>query len=76
MTTRRLPEMLSRMGIAGGAVYDALVALAAVEPKVDLATRDAQARDTFVETVKSRCAKKSATGVSASTLDVPGSPSG
>ncbi|MHB1533686.1 MAG: PIN domain-containing protein [Acidimicrobiales bacterium] len=46
-TARRLPDVLSRMGIAGGAVYDALVALAAVEHKVDLATRDAQARDTY-----------------------------
>ena len=46
-TTRHLPEVLSRMGIAGGAVYDALVALAAVEHRVDLATRDARARDTY-----------------------------
>ncbi|MHB8246701.1 MAG: PIN domain-containing protein [Acidimicrobiales bacterium] len=46
-TARRLPDVLSRMEIAGGAVYDALVALAAVEHKVDLATRDARARDTY-----------------------------
>jgi predicted nucleic acid-binding protein len=46
-TARRLPDVLSRMDIAGGAVYDALVALAAVEHKVDLATRDARARDTY-----------------------------
>ena len=45
-TARRLPRMLSRMEIAGGAVYDALVALAAVEHNVALATRDARARDT------------------------------
>lgn len=45
--SRRLPDVLSRMGIAGGAVYDALVALAALEHKVDLATRDARARDTY-----------------------------
>jgi hypothetical protein len=29
--TRKLPDTLSRLGIAGGAVYDALVALAAKE---------------------------------------------
>ena len=46
-TARRLPDVLSRMEIAGGAVYDALVALVAVEHKVDLATRDARARDTY-----------------------------
>ncbi len=46
-TARRLPDVLSRLEIAGGAVYDALVALAAVEHKVDLATRDARARDTY-----------------------------
>jgi len=46
-TARRLPDLLSRMEIAGGAVYDALVALAALEHKVDLATRDARARDTY-----------------------------
>ncbi len=49
-TVRRLPQVLSRLGIAGGAVYDALVALAAVEHGVDLATRDARARATY-ETV-------------------------
>lgn len=43
----RLPGVLSRLDIAGGAVYDALVALAALEHKVDLATRDARARDTY-----------------------------
>ena len=46
-TARRLPQVLSRMEIAGGAVYDALVALAAVEHNVALATRDARARDTY-----------------------------
>ena len=46
-TARRLPDVLSRMEIAGGAVYDALVALAALEHKADLATRDARARDTY-----------------------------
>ena len=46
----RLPEVLSRLEIAGGAVYDALVALAALEHGADLATRDARARLTY-ETV-------------------------
>jgi predicted nucleic acid-binding protein len=46
-TVRRLPEVLSRMEIAGGAVYDALVALAALEHHAELATRDARARDTY-----------------------------
>jgi predicted nucleic acid-binding protein len=35
------------MEIAGGAVYDALVALAAAEHGADLATRDARAKDTY-----------------------------
>lgn len=47
---RRLPDTLSRLGIAGGAVYDALVALAAVEHGARLATRDARAKSTY-ETV-------------------------
>lgn len=38
---------LSRLGIAGGAVYDGLVALAAKEHGVALATRDARARGTY-----------------------------
>lgn len=49
----RLPDVLGRLGIAGGAVYDALVALAAVEHRVDLATRDVRARATY-ETVGAR----------------------
>ena len=44
---RKLPETLSRLGIAGGAVYDALVALAAKEHGAALATRDARARGTY-----------------------------
>lgn len=44
---RSLPETLSRLGIAGGAVYDALVALAAREHNAPLATRDARARGTY-----------------------------
>lgn len=43
----RLPEVLSQLGIAGGAVYDALVALAAIEHGAELATRDARARATY-----------------------------
>lgn len=45
--TRKLPDTLSRLGIAGGAVYDALVALAAKEHGVSLATRDSRARGTY-----------------------------
>jgi predicted nucleic acid-binding protein len=45
--TGRIPEVLSRLGIAGGAVYDALVALAALEHGADLATRDARAKATY-----------------------------
>lgn len=44
---RALPETLSRLGIAGIAVYDALVALAAQEHGAALATRDARARGTY-----------------------------
>jgi len=46
-TALRLPDVMSRMEIAGGAVYDAMVALAALEHKVDLAARDTRARDTY-----------------------------
>ena len=49
----RLPDVLGRLGIAGGAVYDALVALAAVEHGADLATRDVRARATY-QTVGAR----------------------
>ena len=49
----RLPDVLGRLGIAGGAVYDALVGLAAVEHDVELATRDVRARATY-ETVGAR----------------------
>jgi toxin FitB len=45
--TRKLPDTLSRLGVAGGAVYDALVALAAKEHGVPLATRDSRARGTY-----------------------------
>lgn len=46
-TARRLPTLLSERGIAGGAVYDALVALAAAEHNAELATRDARAKTTY-----------------------------
>ena len=45
--TRKLPDTLSRLGIAGGVVYDALVALAAKDHGAALATRDARARGTY-----------------------------
>lgn len=45
--TRALPEILSKLGVAGGAVYDALVALAAAESDAVLATRDGRARSTY-----------------------------
>jgi toxin FitB len=44
---RKVPDTLARLGIAGGAVYDALVALAAKEHDAALATRDARARGTY-----------------------------
>ncbi|MCU0306999.1 MAG: type II toxin-antitoxin system VapC family toxin [Thermoleophilia bacterium] len=46
-TAAALPGVLAALGIAGGAVYDALVALAALEHGAELATRDARARDTY-----------------------------
>jgi toxin FitB len=49
-TAARIPELLGRLGIAGGAVYDALVALAALEHGAELATRDVRAKATY-ETV-------------------------
>ncbi|MEQ3551986.1 type II toxin-antitoxin system VapC family toxin [Pseudonocardia nematodicida] len=42
-----LPTILARAGIAGGAVYDALVGLCAAAHDVVLATRDARARGTY-----------------------------
>jgi predicted nucleic acid-binding protein len=44
---RRLPDILSKLDISGGAVYDAVVALAAVGNQVPLATRDARAKATY-----------------------------
>jgi predicted nucleic acid-binding protein len=46
-TSARLPEVLGGLGIVGGAVYDALVGLAASEHDAELATRDARARATY-----------------------------
>lgn len=43
----RLPELLAAQGIAGGAVYDAIVALAAVRNDCVLATRDGRATGTY-----------------------------
>lgn len=45
--SRRIPEILADLGIAGGASYDAMVALAAVGNHCVLATRDARARATY-----------------------------
>ena len=42
-----LPGRLADLGISGGAVYDAMVALAAAEANCVLATRDARARATY-----------------------------
>lgn len=42
-----LPAHLSRVGVAGGAVYDAMVAMAAVAHDATLATRDARATSTY-----------------------------
>jgi predicted nucleic acid-binding protein len=44
---KHLPDVLSSLGIAGGAVYDALVALAALEHGASLATRDVRAKATY-----------------------------
>lgn len=46
-TSTDLVERLGALGIVGGAVYDGLVALAALEHGAELATRDARARATY-----------------------------
>lgn len=46
-TSRRLPEELAELEIFGGAVYDAMVGLAAVNHDATLATRDARAKATY-----------------------------
>jgi len=45
--SRTIADFLSENGVAGGAVYDALVALAAIEHDIELATRDGRARATY-----------------------------
>jgi predicted nucleic acid-binding protein len=46
-TARNLASVLASSGVAGGAVYDALVGLAAAENGCVLATRDIRARGTY-----------------------------
>ena len=46
-TASMLPQILSQFGISGGAVYDGMVALAAVQENCVLATRDARAKLTY-----------------------------
>ena len=43
----RLPELLAAKGVAGGAVYDAIIAMAALGNGNVLATRDARAAGTY-----------------------------
>ena len=45
--TARVPARLSAFGVAGGAVYDAIVGLSAAEAGVPLLTRDARATSTY-----------------------------
>ncbi len=45
--SRRIHRELAELGIAGGAVYDALVGAAAHAHDLPLATRDARARGTY-----------------------------
>ncbi len=45
--SRQLPDILAAKAIAGGAVYDAMVALAALEYDCVLATRDSRAKATY-----------------------------
>jgi len=44
---QRLHARLAPLGIAGGAVYDALVAATAAEHGITLATRDRRAAETY-----------------------------
>lgn len=46
-SANRIHELVAGNGISGGAVYDAMVALAAREHGVTLVTRDARARGTY-----------------------------
>ena len=45
--TKRVHHEFARRAVAGGAVYDALVAMAAYESNATLVTRDARARSTY-----------------------------
>ena len=45
--SKTLVKRLAERGIAGGAVYDALVGMAALEHDTELGTRDARARATY-----------------------------
>jgi predicted nucleic acid-binding protein len=45
--TRTLVERCSALGLPGGSVYDALVALTAAEAKLKLLTRDGRAARTY-----------------------------
>jgi hypothetical protein len=42
-----LPAVLAPLGIAGGAVYDALIALVAIDAKLPVITRDRRAASTY-----------------------------
>jgi predicted nucleic acid-binding protein len=44
---RRVPAVFAGLGIAGGAVYDALIGLTAAAHGVPLATRDGRATGTY-----------------------------
>jgi predicted nucleic acid-binding protein len=46
-TAMHLPGILAERGVAGGAVYDALVGLAARDNNADLGTRDLRAKATY-----------------------------
>lgn len=46
-TPTGLPQLLADLGIAGGATYDAMIALTAAEHGCALATRDVRARSTY-----------------------------
>jgi predicted nucleic acid-binding protein len=46
-TAKSIPSVLAPAGVAGGAVYDALVALAARRANLPLATRDRRAASTY-----------------------------
>ena len=47
-SARAAPAVLARIGIAGGAAYDGLVALAARASRLPLASRDRRAQSTYL----------------------------